>query len=231
MFIAREKIFVLVSLLMFSIAPNVWAQRAPSPSEINSYSGLHKAAHENDLTILSRLLAGGANVDQRDGSGRTPAHVAAFASNDEIVQALAKAGAEMNALENGLYDIVTIAAVADDPELVSLAIELGNNPGLTTSIYDGTALIAAAHLGNHEVVKHLIKAGAPLDHINNLYWTALIEAVVLGNGKFDHIETVRALIDAGADASIGDRAGVTALQHALSRGYNEIADIIHGAKK
>ncbi len=55
----------------------------------------------------------------------------------------------MNALGNGVYDVVTISAVKNDPERVSLAIKLGNCADLTTSIYYGTALIAAAHLGHH----------------------------------------------------------------------------------
>ncbi len=84
-----------------------------------------------------------------------------------------------------------IAAVADDPEMVSLAMKLGNAPDLITSVYDGTALIAAAHFGHHDVVARLVEGGAPLDHINNLAWTALIEAVVLGDGGDDHIKTVQ----------------------------------------
>lgn len=121
---------------------------------------------------------------------------------------------------------MTIAAVANDPDMVSLAIDLGNKLGLTTSIYDGTALIAAAHLGHHQVVRKLINAGAPLDHVNNLGWTALLEAVVLGDGGPDHIATVAALVEAGANVSIGDRDGVTPLIHAQSRGYQKIAKII-----
>jgi len=121
---------------------------------------------------------------------------------------------------------VTIAAVANDPEMMSLAIELGNDAGLTTSPYEGTALIAAAHLGHHEVVRRLIAAGAPLDHINNLGWTALIEAVILGDGGPDHQTTVRALIAAGADNTIPDRNGVTPLEHAQARGYREISNLI-----
>ncbi|MEZ5862477.1 MAG: hypothetical protein R3D28_26480, partial [Geminicoccaceae bacterium] len=92
--------------------------------------------------MIRQLAAAGADPDVRDDDGRTPIHVAAFASADEALRALAEAGADMNALEGQAYDVVTIAAVANDPDLMSLAIELGNDPGLTTSPYDGTALIA-----------------------------------------------------------------------------------------
>jgi hypothetical protein len=68
----------------------------------------------------------------------------------------------------------------------------------------------------------LIEAGAPLNHINNLGWTALIEAVVLGDGGPRHVETARALIDAGADITIPDSQGVTPLAHAKQRNYGEI---------
>jgi ankyrin repeat protein len=172
----------------------------------------------------------GADLNARDGAGRTPAHVAAFASNDDALKVLAAAGTDMNALESQADDVVTIAAVGNDPELVTLAIELGNRADLVTSPYDGTALIAAAHLGHAEVVRRLIAGGAPLDHVNNLGWTALIEAVVLGDGGPDHIETVRALIEAGADPSIKDREGVSPLAHAKARGYTKIADIISSAE-
>lgn len=202
------------------------AQTAPSASDIASYTGLHLAAHEGDVDEINRLITAGADVDIRDGSQRTPAHVAAFASHDDALTALANGGADMNALENRVYDVLTIAAVANDPEMVSLAMELGNAPDLITSVYDGTALIAAAHLGHHEVVARLVDGGAPLDHINNLAWTALIEAVVLGDGGPDHIKTLQILVDAGADKSIGDRDGVTPLQHATSRGYAEMVEIL-----
>lgn len=202
------------------------AQAAPSAADIATYSGLHLAAHQGDVAEINRLLAAGADPNARDRALRTPAHVAAFASHDDAVAALAKGGADMNALENRVYDVLTIAAVADDPELVSLAMELGNDPTLITSFYDGTALIAAAHLGHHDVVARLVEGGAPLDQVNNLVWTALMEAVVLGDGGPDHIKTVEILVEAGADKSIPDRDGVTPLQHAMSRGYAEMIQLL-----
>lgn len=68
------------------------------------------------------------NLKAGDGSGRTPAHVAAFASYEDALRALAKAGADMNALEKRVYDVLTVAAVANDPEMVSLAMELAIAP-------------------------------------------------------------------------------------------------------
>ena len=78
-------------------------------------------------------------------------------------------------------------------------------------------------------MQELIRAGAPLDHVNNLGWTALIEAVILGDGGPRHVATVRALVDAGADVGLADRQGITPLRHARARGYGEIAAILERA--
>jgi ankyrin repeat protein len=223
-----SKAVLVAGLITF--AQVTWAQTAPSTSEVAAYDGLHRAAFTGDVEEIRRLASQGADVNIRDPGGRTPTHVAAFASQNDALRALAEVGADMNALDGQAYDVVTIAAVADDPGLMSLAIELGNDPGLTTSPFDGTALIAAAHLGHDEVVRRLIAADAPLDHVNNLDWTALMEAVILGDGGLHHQDVVRALLSAGADRSIADRDGVTPLQHARARGYSEIVELLEAAK-
>lgn len=200
------------------------AQTAPSPAEQSDYKGLHAAALKGDLDQLQQLIAQGAAVEARDPAGRTALHVAVFKSHEEIVRALAEAGSDMNALEGQSYDAITIAAVANDLAMMKLVISLGGKSGNMTSPYDGTALIAAAHLGHVEIVKTLIAAGAPLDHVNNLGWTALMEAVVLGDGGPRHTEIVDALIDAGANIAIPDRAGITPLQHAKQRGFSKMVE-------
>lgn len=218
-------------LFLSFLAPQAMAQTSPSDSEIGRYSGLFEAAHKGDVGAIRELAAAGTDIEDRDDNGRTAVHVAAFASQDAALKALAEAGADMNALDADRYDAVTIAAVADDPELMSLVITLGNDPGRMTSPYDGTALIAAAHLGHVEVVRRLIAAGAPLDHVNNLGWTALIEAIVLGDGSDAYVQIVQALLDGGADPRLADRLGVLPVDMAQSRGFVEITDLIRKAMR
>ena len=210
------------------VAP-VRAQTPPGAAEVERYEGLHAAAARGDAGAIAALLAGGAAPDPRDGHGRTPLHVAAFGSHDEAVRALVRGGADPRALEHQRYDAITIAAVADDAELVRLLVSLGGDPRAVTSPYDGTALIAAAHLGHVEVVRALIEAGAPLDHVNNLGWTALIESIVLGDGGPRHTETLRLLVEAGADVNRADRAGATPLALARGRGHTAMVALLEKA--
>ena len=206
------------------------AQVPPSPAEIAAYRGLHAAAQRGDTAEIERLVTvSRATVDARDAHGRTPLHVATFARRREAVRALMAAGADSGALEDERYDAVTIAAVADDEETLRVLLAHGASPRLVTSRYDGTALIAAAHLGHDGVVRQLIAAGAPLDHVNNLHWTALIEAIVLGDGGARHQATVRALLAAGANTQLADRDGRTPLQLARARGYRAIVKMLEQA--
>ena len=88
---------------------------------------------------------------------------------------------------------------------------------------EANALIAAAHLVHAEVVRRLIAAGAPLDDVNNLHWTAVMESVVLGDGGSNHQAVLDALLAAGADRTLADRDGVKPIEHAERRGLSELA--------
>ena len=205
------------------------AQNAPTRTEIAIYAGLHEAAAKGDVAEIEKLIAEGEKPNIQDSKSRTPLHVAVYMKQHAAARALLKLGANPNALEIDRYDIVTIAAVANDLEMLKVALAGGASAKNITSRYDGTALIAAAHLGHAEAVKLLIDGKAPLNHVNNLGWTALMEAVVLGNGGANHTATVRELVEAGADVNIADKQGATPLQHARRRGYVEMARILENA--
>jgi ankyrin repeat protein len=220
---------VLAAALLMLAAATALAQVGPSASEAAAYAGLHAAAWRGDGAAIDK--APKSALEARDGNGRTPLHVATFAKQRGVVRALMKAGANTAALDNDRYDAVTIAAVADDEQTLRVLLAGGASAKLTTSRYDGTALIAAAHLGHDGVVRQLIAAGAPLDHVNNLHWTATIEAVVLGNGGPRHQATLKALLDAGANTRLADREGRTPLQLARSRGYAAMVAMLEAAPK
>ena len=216
-------------LTFLTCVSSVSAQTPPGTWEVLKYSDLFEAVVERDPVALKKHISTAKDIDNRDDHGRTALHVAAYTANHEAMRLLVQAGADPNALEHDRYDIVTIAAVANDIETLRLGLKLGASPGNITSPYDGTALIAAAHLGHLEVVQILIRAGAPLDHINNLKWTALIESIVLGDGEARHTATLKALVDAGAKVNLADGHGRTPLFLARQNGYTNMITILTAA--
>ena len=214
---------------MLGAAPWAVAQTPPRADEVAAYRGLHASAHRGDIAAMRRALAEGAALDARDANGRSPLHVATFARQREAIAALAAAGAPLGSFDGERYDAVTIASVADDEDTLRLLLARGASAKLVTSRYDGTALIAAAHLGHAGVVRQLIAAGAPLDHVNNLHWTAVIESIVLDNGGARHQATLQALIDAKADLQRADRSGRTPLTLARERGYSAMVRMLEAA--
>jgi uncharacterized protein len=210
------------------IAP-AGAQTPPSAAEIAAYQGLHLLAARGDVAATRQALAAGVKPNVTDAHQRSPLHVAAHFGHDEVARILLEAGADPRALDAQKYDILTIAAVRNDLAFVQLALQLGADAKAITSPYQGTALIAAAHLGHGPVVRELIRAGAPLDHVNNLGWTALIEAIVLGDGGARHTQCVKTLLEAGANPNLPDATGRSPLALAGARGYGEMARLIAAA--
>jgi ankyrin repeat protein len=66
--------------------------------------------------------------------------------------------------------------------------------------------------------------------INNLGWSALLGAIILGDGKARHTEVVWLLIEAGADVNLADSNGITPLVHARQRDYQQIMEILSAAR-
>jgi hypothetical protein len=219
---------VTIFLAFLTAISAAGAQTPPLEREVALYAGLHAAAAKGDVMGIAVGVMARLDPNERDGNGRTPLHVAAFLKQYAAARGLIGAGADPNALDRQQYDIVTIAAVANDLTMLEIALSRASAKNVT-SPYRGTALIAAAHLGHAEVVGILIAAGAPLDHVNNLGWTALIESIGLGDGGSAHTATLRALVEAGANVNLADRNGVTSLALARQQGYKEMIAILEQA--
>ena len=80
-----------------------------------------------------------------------------------------------------------------------------------------------------ETVRLLLTTDIDVDHVNNLGWTGLLEAVILGDGGAAHQDIVRLLLARGAKVNLADREGVTPLQHAQRLGQREVAALLRAA--
>jgi uncharacterized protein len=207
----------------------LFAQTPPSDRDLRIYAGLHAAAAVGDVAEIEKLVAEGEKPDLQDSNSRTPLLVAAYRKHYDAVRALLRLGADPKARDLQRFDILAIAATNNDIELLKIGLEGGADPKAIAGNYDGTALITAAHRGHTEIVKALLEAKAPPDHVNSMGWTALTMCVVLGNNSKEHIATVEALVKAGADVDIKDRSGNSALMHARARRYEDMIRIMEPA--
>ena len=221
---------LVMAAMLAGIAGSAFAQTPPSERDLRIYAGLHDAAARGDVAEIEKLIAEGEKPNIQDANSRTPLHVAAFLRQARRGTRAAAARRRSECARRPALRHHHHRRRQQRPRrCCKIALDGGGNERAVTSPYDGTALIAAAHRGHVEIVRALIAAKAPLDHVNNLGWTALLEAVVLGNGGANHTAVVDALVKAGADVTVPDRHGTTALGHARRRGYSQIARILEAA--
>ncbi|WP_268626825.1 ankyrin repeat domain-containing protein [Paenibacillus alvei] len=187
---------------------------------------LLKAANQGDKEGISRLLADGADIDATDDRGRTSVMIAIHTNHFELFTFLVKQGANINIRDNQLDNPLLYAGAEGKLEFLKAAIAAGADTTITNR-YGGTALIPAADRGHVEIVRALLQSSdVYVNHVNNLGWTALLEAVILGDGGKNHQEIVKLLIEHGADVNLADSNGVTPLQHAKKHGYQEMVDVL-----
>ena len=191
-------------------------------------AALIRAAAAGRLAEVERLLEGGARVETTDAAGRTALVAAAYGNHVDVAETLVEAGADVNVEDDSQQSAFLIATseVGDDTRLLELTLANGADVDAKDS-YNGTGLIRAADRGFVRIVRRLLATEMDVDHVNRLDWTALLEAVILGDGDPAHTEVVRLLVEEGAaDVTIPDGQGVTALEHARERRQREIVVIL-----
>lgn len=221
---AVPRSFAILALALIGLAPFPLIASGQNMNDTR----LHAAAATDDVATIKTLLAQGANIEARDSSGSTALLVATHENKISAAKALIAAGADVNAKDSIHDSPYLYAGARGHLEILKMTLDHGADLK-STNRYGGTALIPAAERGHVETVQTLIEAGVNVDHINNLGWTALLEAIILGNGGERHQQIVRLLVDAKADVNLADRDGVTPFQHARSRGYSRIMQVLTAA--
>lgn len=186
------------------------------------------ASRRGDAAAVGVLLEGGANVHAWDEGGQTALIAAAWGNHLDAARRLIEAGADVNAQDDTQQSAFLIATSEGYLELLRVTLAAGADVRRVDS-FRGTGLIRAAERGHADVVAELLGTDIAVDHVNRLGLTALLEAIVFGEGGPRHTETVRLLVGAGADPNLADAGGVTPLAHARRLGYGEIAAILEEA--
>lgn len=189
-------------------------------------TSLMSAAGSGRIDAATTLLDGGANVNEKDSmSGDTPLIRASLSGQSEMVLFLLKQGADAKAKNNeGETALTYVGTWCLSSDAAKALMASAANAKEETN----KALLHAA-MGPHDpvsclnLVKFFIENGANLNYQSSYGNTALILASMWG-----HSEVVRFLLTKGADTSLKNKDGMTALDEAQNR---EIRQILTDAKR
>ncbi|MEO8170694.1 MAG: ankyrin repeat domain-containing protein [Oxalobacteraceae bacterium] len=172
--------------------------------------------------------------------------------NDNVsgVSSLLQRGFDPNTIEEKRGETGLMRAIQDDSKRVIEVLINARDINLEARAFNGnTALMLAAYKKLPRVVKSLLDKGA---EVNQTGWTALHYAATVGDNEIvqvlldkfayidaespngttpimmaarsGHIMTVKLLLDAGADATLKNQQGLSAIDFALKSDHKDIAD-------
>lgn len=224
-------LIILSVFLMTACQMNSEIDKSPEKQEEEKTLNqkLIKAAEQSDKKTILNLVEKGADINATNEQGRTAVMIATRNNDPAIVKILIEQGADIDIRDHNKDNVLLYAGASGYLDIVKLAIEAEADTTITNR-YGGTALIPAAERGHVDVVEELLQhSNTDVNHVNNLDWTALLEAIILSDGGKKHQKIVQLLIDHGADVTISDKEGITPLNHAKEREYEEIEDILKKA--
>lgn len=194
--------------------------------EIDMNEQLIQAAERKETETIKRLIEEGVDINTKDSEGRTATMIATYNNDVETAKVLIKAGADVNIQDNMKNNPFLYAGAEGYVEILKLTIEAGADPAMINR-YGGTALIPASEHGHIDAIKELLtKTDIDVNHVNDLGWTALMEAIVLNNGGEIQQQAIQLLLNHGADVNIPDTNNVTPLQHAREKEFKKIEQIL-----
>ncbi len=246
---------------------------ANTKDNIEGFVPLHLAAYTGHLRIVELLLKSTNDVDAKAIYNQTPLFSAVNKGHVKIAKCLIKSGSDVNviidthdsplisATRNGHYEIVQLLLEnSADPNLVEgllgdyplhIAIENGNHDiaellikhgadlNRSGAIFGGKPLYRAVNCNDLEMVKMLVNAGAKVNEKNDTFGDTALHMAVYYCAE----EIARFLLEHGADMTLTDEFGKTAIDYLLffqevelrrqdeDLPYNELAQVfnVYGA--
>lgn len=176
----------------------------PAQSADNGKTALMVAAKSDDLPLVQALVGGGARLEQRTLTGGTAVMFAALGEELDVIVWLHEQGAALDATGSNGWTALTIAAARGRAPMVDWLMSQGVDAS-PVDVYGFTPLMRAAENGHDDVVSRMLQDDTlNLEHRDEAGNTALHHAVA---GTRPDIVTL--LLDAGASATIRNRAGYT----------------------
>ncbi|MGO2746611.1 ankyrin repeat domain-containing protein [Microbacterium sp.] len=189
---------------------------------------LLNAAQDGDADAAALALRAGADIEARNDLEQTPLLLASTHDRVAVARLLVALGADPDALDYRHDTPWLVTGVTGS--VAMLEALLPADPDMTIpNRYGGLSPIPAGERGHSEYITRVVSTGVDLDHVNDLGWTALLETVVFGDGSQRYVDIATALVDAGIDIDIADGNGVTAVEHARSKGQTAVVRVLESA--
>lgn len=198
---------------------------AKEEKEESASSKWFKAVEKSDRSALKKLMKADFNINCKNAKGQTALLIATYNNDVKLAGFLIEAGANVNAQDETLNSPFLYAAAEGYLPILQLIGDRGNVKAMNR--FGGIGIIPASERANLETLTWLLEnTASDVNHTNHMGWSALIEAIILGDGTEKYVKTVQLLLKHGASPYLADRDGVTPIEHAEKLGYTKILKLL-----
>lgn len=194
----------------------------------NSGSLLIEKVTAGDLEAVQKIIGENKAIDYQDIDGQTALMAAVKSNNLAAVKMLVSKGANPNVRDNTLLTPYLCAGANGFHDILEYLILNGADTA-SVNRFGGTPLLPSSEKGYMRTVEICLKYNIDVNHKNDLGWTALEEAVILGDGGILYSDIIECLIQAGASKDVSDNLGISVKTYAVNQ--PNVLDILNGTKE
>lgn len=191
------------------------------------------AIKNNKVEVVKVLIDNGADLTLQDEYIATPLHYAANIPNIEIARMLVDAGANVDAISDRTnYTPLCYAVIEGHIEIIKFLLERGADNNVTLGYNESTLLHMSINDFKRpmEVTQTLLESGLDINALDKEGRTPLH---VITYSLVSRVTTAKFLLENGADATLKDDNGMTALDYAKKYRKTELVQLLesYGVRK